>query len=383
MRILLVGEYSRLHNSLKEGLQTLGHEVTLIGSGDAFKNYPVDILLERGYEYGLLKKLKVGIYKLTKIDISAIALRRKFNKLKPQLQDYDVVQLINESSFKTTPKLELEIAEYLKKHNKKLFLLSCGTDVKSVGYIKTGNLPYSILTPMNEGKGTKSQYGYALKYTLEAYIKLHKQLLSIIDGVIATDLDYHLPYEGHDKYLGLIPNPINTDLIPYEGLNIIDKVIIFQGINRNNYFPKGQDIFSEALAIVKDKVPDKVEIISTENLPYKQYMNTYSRCHILLDQIYSLDQGYNALEAMARGKVVFTGAGEHFNKQYNLEDMVALDATPDAQKIANDLIELINHPQRLLEISKNARQFIEDHHNYKKVAQRYLQTWTQVTRLYK
>ena len=46
MRILLVGEYSRLHNTLKEGLQALGHTVTLVGTGDNFKNYPVDLSIE-------------------------------------------------------------------------------------------------------------------------------------------------------------------------------------------------------------------------------------------------------------------------------------------------------------------------------------------------
>jgi hypothetical protein len=35
------GEYSRFHNSLKEGLLNLGHEV-IIGDND-FKNYPLDI----------------------------------------------------------------------------------------------------------------------------------------------------------------------------------------------------------------------------------------------------------------------------------------------------------------------------------------------------
>lgn len=42
MKILLVGEYSRLHNSLKEGLEILHHEVTIIGTGDSFKQFPVD-----------------------------------------------------------------------------------------------------------------------------------------------------------------------------------------------------------------------------------------------------------------------------------------------------------------------------------------------------
>ena len=43
MKILLIGEYSNLHNSLKQGLIKLGHEVVLIGSGDGFKKYNVDI----------------------------------------------------------------------------------------------------------------------------------------------------------------------------------------------------------------------------------------------------------------------------------------------------------------------------------------------------
>ena len=43
MKILLIGEYSRLHNSLKEGLEFLNHEVTIVGTGDKFKNFPVDV----------------------------------------------------------------------------------------------------------------------------------------------------------------------------------------------------------------------------------------------------------------------------------------------------------------------------------------------------
>ncbi len=377
MRILLVGEYSRLHNSLKEGLKALGHEVTLVGSGDAFKNYPVDIKLERGYEKGWSKKLKVGIYRLLGIDISAISLQRKFNALKPTLQGYDIVQLINESSFKTNPSLELKIVHFLKKHNKKLFLLSCGTDYRSVLYAQTGSLSYSILTPYNEGKGKKSNYDYALKYLTAPYKKLHEQLYKLVDGIITSDLDYHIPYKGDQKYLGLIPNPVNTDSIQREVLSFENETVIFQGINSRNYFPKGQDIFTEALQIVQERSPEKVKIISTSDLPYQKYMEAYKECHILLDQVYSLDQGYNALESMARGKIVFTGAGKEFKNEYNINKTVAIDATPDAQNIADSILELLENPAKLLEISKNAREFIEEHHNYKKSAQRYLDTWNQ------
>jgi hypothetical protein len=37
---------------------------------------------------------------------------------------------------------------------------------------------------------------------------------------------------------------------------------------------------------------------------YTTYINSYNKAHILLDQTYAYDQGYNALEAMAKGKVV-------------------------------------------------------------------------------
>ena len=59
MKILLVGEYSRLHNSLKEGLVELGHEVTIISTGDYFKDYPSDIKLRPKFTDGILKKIKI------------------------------------------------------------------------------------------------------------------------------------------------------------------------------------------------------------------------------------------------------------------------------------------------------------------------------------
>ena len=56
MKILLIGEYSRLHNSLKEGLQKLGHEVTILGFKDGFKDYPVDFPLVKKWDAGFKKK---------------------------------------------------------------------------------------------------------------------------------------------------------------------------------------------------------------------------------------------------------------------------------------------------------------------------------------
>ena len=47
MKVLLIGEYSNLHNNLKKGLIDLGHEVTLVSFGDGFKDFSSDIRLSR------------------------------------------------------------------------------------------------------------------------------------------------------------------------------------------------------------------------------------------------------------------------------------------------------------------------------------------------
>ena len=43
MKILLLGEYSNVHNTLAQGLRALGHEVVVASSGDGWKDYPRDI----------------------------------------------------------------------------------------------------------------------------------------------------------------------------------------------------------------------------------------------------------------------------------------------------------------------------------------------------
>lgn len=376
MKILLVGEYSRLHNSLKEGLTVLGHEVTIIGSGDYFKNYPVDIKLSRKYNSGLAKKWKVLLFKLFKIDLTAENIKKQFFSHADKLKGYDVVQLINESPLGVTPKIEKEVISFLAKNNKKLFLLSCGADYISVKYAYDQKFRYSILSPLFQGKVSKKEFDPILKYLQPEFKSLHYFVFKHIEGVIASDMDYHIPMKGHPLYLGLIPNPINLEKLPYLPVPIEDKIFIFHGINRANYYKKGSDYFEEALSLLQKKYADKIKVITIENVPYSEYIELYNKAHIVLDQVLGLDQGYNALEAMAKGKVVFTCAEKEFIEYYNLEKPVAINALPDAQAIYKDLEHLVLNPLKIAEISKNAREFIEKEHHYIQVAEKYIKKYT-------
>jgi len=375
MNILLLGEYSRLHNSLKEGLLKLGHHVVVQGFNDGFKAYPVDLLFEKKWDRGFRKKLKIAMYMVSGFDISSYLTYRQFLANKSQFEGYDVVQLINENSFFCDPYYEKKILNHLFEKNKKVFLLSCGDDYSNVKYgfenpeFKSGIIPYL------EGKIAPKDFQNVLKYRKESFQQLHTFLMERIAGIIASDLDYDIPLRNNSKYLGLIPNPINTEEIPFTPLLIEDKIRIFLGINTESYFKKGCDYFEKVLAIIAEKYPEKVEIMVTRNIPYQEYIVLNNKAHILLDMTYANDQGYNALEAMAKGKVVFTGAEKEFETYYQLTESVAINAKPDVAYLVDQLTLLIENPQVLVTIGERARRFVEKEHDYCTISEKYLRIW--------
>ncbi len=377
MKILLIGEYSNLHNSLKQGLVKNGHNVVLLGNGDGFKNYDADILIKSSFfEKKLLKIIAKIVDRFTGISLNEIELFiRSLFKIKT-LREFDVVQLINERAFKTSPSMEKILLKQLVQNNKKIFLLACGVDNNSLKYAIEKKFRYSILTPYFENSSQKKEYKQTLKYLSPGYSRLSKYVRNIVSGIISSDLDYHIPYSGTEKYLGMIPNPINIDKLKKSDSLKRNKIQILHAINSKNKIKKGSKIFEKSLSIVEKKYSDKIKVVRTIDNPYSSHIKNVEDCDILLDQVYAYDQGYNALEAMALGKVVFTGAEVEWAEYYNIkEDMVAINALPDVSKIVDKLSWLIENPIHLENISKNARKFIEEHHNYKNIALKYVANW--------
>ena len=377
MKILLLGEYSRLHNTLKEGLITLGHYIKIVGDGDGFKNFPVDISIKPILvKSPAFKWITFIFYKIFNFDLGKLERGIRFYLQSKRLRNYDVVQLINEKPIKTVPFLERYLLKKLFKKNSKVFLLSCGIDLVSLEFILQKGFRYSLLDPFIENPDLKNEYRYIYDYKSKSHRKTHDLVFKNIKGVIATDFDYALPLLNHSQFSGLIPNPVNVDKIAFKPLEIKNRVVIFLGINKGTYHKKGIPYFEEALQTVEKTYLEKVKIIRVESIPYKEYIELYEEAHIILDQVYAYDQGYNALEAMAAGKVVFTGAVKEFLMHFQLrEDEVCINALPDANAIAEKLIRLIENPTKISEIGKNARKFIEKEHDYKKIASVYLERW--------
>jgi glycosyltransferase involved in cell wall biosynthesis len=377
MKILLLGEYSRLHNSLKEGLVSLGHEVITVASGDDFKKYDADYSFHSAFfsRFWFIRKGKNLIYKTTTIDLEKIERAVRFYFLLLKLKGFHHVQLINSDAIETYPFLARFLYKKVFQNIESRSLLVCGDETPIIDYLFKKEMKYSVLTPYFDDNSLNKQFHFPLKYRTKRYRKTFDWLHNNCNALIASDLDYKIPLEAMEYKAHFIPNPINTDTVEFKELEINTKVVIFLGINRGSYIKKGISFFEKSLTIIKEKYRSKVEIIITENVPYNQYIELYNKAHILLDQVYAYDQGYNALEAMAKGKVVFTGAENEFTNHYNLPQRVAVNALPDVDSLVNELSFLIENPDEIIAIGKRARTFIEKEHHYIKIAENYLEVW--------
>lgn len=373
MRILLVGEYSRLHNSLKEGLEALQHEVSIIATGDNFKKFPVDYSIHPKFflDNKFLVFCNKVFFRIFKTDLQLAEKGIRFWFFLPKLKNYDVVQLINSNAIETYPFFSKYLLKKLFNQNKKSFLLVCGEDTPVIDFLLKDEVKYSILTPLLQNKKLVPNYRFSLKYTRKNYRDLYDFVSKKVSKIMVSDLDYKIALPEKT----LIPNPVNTDKIAFEPLTVSEKVIVFLGKNNSSAIKKGTVFFEEAVSIIQKKYGSKVDIIKVEDVPYNEYIALYNQSHILLDQIYGYDQGYNALEAMAKGKVVFTGAENEFTAHYNLTERVCINAIPDVGYLVNELSFLIENPDEIMAIGKRARAFIEQEHDYIKIAQKYLNAW--------
>ena len=376
MRILLIGEYSRLHNSLKEGLLKLGHEVIIVANSDGFKGFPVDYSIDfkicKTKFFNILRQIIVRIFNY---DIAKFEQGFRFYLLLKKMKDFDVVQFIHETPIKTNKSFEIFLLKKIFKANKKVYVLSCGADYLNMKYDTTHKDKKSPLQPFFENRKLINEYGSLLDLLKKNHEKAHHFVIENCSGIIASDIDYIEATKNHSKFLGLIPNPINVDKLIFKALNVEDKIVIFLGINEWSYNQKGSIYFEKALEIIRGKYLEKVDIIITRTIPYKKYIQLYHKAHILLDQTFAYDQGYNALEAMAKGKVVFTGAEKEFMTHYNITERVCVNAIADVDYLVNELSFLIENPNEIIAIGKRARAFIEKEHHYIKIAEKYLQVW--------
>ena len=354
----------------------MGHEAVIVGNGDGFKGFAMDHSIEaKFFNRRIPYYFRQVVYRLTGYDLSRLEHGLRFFWLLPKLRGFDIVQLVSDTPILAPLWMESRLLKRLACQNGRVFMLNSGTDTPFMEAVVAGKYRYSLYDAYLEDHTRIDEYRHVIRHLRPRYKRHYAKILDLVHGVIATDIDYHIAMQGREKYLGMVPNPVNIEKITFSPIAAQDKIVIFHGINKWNYHKKGNAYFEKALEIINAKYSDKIEIVQTSTLPYRDYIQVMDRAHIVLDQVNAYDQGYNALEAMARGKVVFTGAEREFEDHYQIAEPVAVNALPDAEYIAVRLSELIDDRQQIATIGQNARNFVEEHHGFAQSGAQYLSIW--------
>ena len=364
MKILLVGEYSNVHWTLAEGLRVLGHEVTVLSDGDAWKNYQRDIDLRRRS----LGKLETLSY-LADVEFTISRMR-----------GYDVVQIINPVFLDLKAEHIMRYYRKLRKQNRKLFLGAFGIDRF---WVSEGLKPDTFRYSDFYLNGQQRDYPFLHKMKQDwlegAKGEINIEIANDCDGIIAGLYEYWRCYKGeYGHKLTYIPYPINTTRTThikphpeYKGIRF------FIGIQKTKDAYKGTDIMLSALEKLKKKYPEQMEIVKAESVPFPEYRHLMNTSDVLLDQLYSYTPAMNGLLAMSKGLVLVGGGEEEYYELQGEKDLrPIINVQPTEEDVARQIEEqLLLKPENVKNLSEQSIAFIQHHHNHVKVARQYLDFW--------
>ena len=350
LKVLLYGEYSGVHNNLKQGLEALGVKVDLLTTGDGFKSFEGNLpaLPRHG---NAISKFKADI-------VNSKNLFRTQSK-------YDVIQFINPRPGILTPRfgIDSKLVNHFMQFCNKSFYYACGCDTKTR---RTVLINSEILGGFCKGC-IKDNQTTECPIIKNAYILEDKYFLEKIDGIIAGGNGlYSQTYNNEDKYLGYINFSIDLEKFKISE-NINKEKIILHGINR--YHNKGSDLIIEALKNLSNQNIN-YEIVS--KLPIKQYIERLKSCEILIDQLYSDILGMNTLQGLAAGMVVITSYDKKLLSNAPVLNIANCRGNELADVIYQGYSMSKNEKKKFRSISL---EYLIEYHNPLKIAEKFLNFW--------
>lgn len=354
MKILLFGEYSGFFNCLKDGLVALGHEVFLSSDGDGYRNYPSDFRWDGHKNRGKFEKI---------YEILNILLHRKLHR------GYDVVLFISPSWFSRYKWPNKIVYDYLVKHNNLSYVVGSGLYRMGFKYwYEKKDSKYFGYTNAYV-KALKNKNDISALYNDEI-IAWEDELYNKITGIIPIWYEYAEPYRHYTNLKKVICTPINLSLFDYSPNKVKEgKIVFFHGISRAC---KGGEYIMAAFDKLREKHKDDAEFIAAGGLPFDEYMKIIDRTNVVVDDANSYSFCMNALFSMLKGKIVMGGAEPEGNAELGYEDVPVVNICADVDQICNAIEYIISRKDEIEEWGLKSRKFVEKYHDYKKIAQQYL-----------
>ncbi len=363
MKILLIGEASFVHNTLKKALEERGHRVVTMSDGNGWHDAPRDIDLRRNMKYGKFGGLMV-LWKL-------------FTNL-PKLVGNDVVQIHNYQFVPLKYGWNTLLLKLLKFFNRSCVKLCLGDDPQIFMRQANGVPRYSDTFWNGSEQNAEANSSRIGEVMMPPAFKCWKRTTLMADALVAVLYEYWLcyntkPFSPKLFYCGL---PIDTsEMSPCDrNRSLSEPLKVLVGIQPKRDFMKGAMRIAAFLEDIAARYPGRLDIKYVEGVPYDEYMTLLEEADVLVDQFYSFTPSMNSLAAMARGTVVIGGAEEEYYSfigEPTLRPIINVSPEiTDEQNIS--IIERALLDSTIMErLSKESRLFVKKYHDSRKIAQEY------------
>lgn len=216
--------------------------------------------------------------------------------LLPRLRGYDVVQLINPDFIWLKGERQYYVYQYLRRHNKRIFIGAFGCD----WYWVDAGLHKRLLRygDFYIGDNMRTDEPQNQKF-IDEWIDTPKgdycrKVMTDCDGIPACLYEYQVCYSSYfPEKTRFIPLPIQLPKETNTERTQPSKVVVFFGIDVARMAYKGTDIMLRAAEDIRDKYKESMELVIAKSVPFNEYQRMMEGCDAIIDQalqLYPIDE---------------------------------------------------------------------------------------------
>ncbi len=354
MKVLLIGEFSRLHNNLKQGLRRLGVEAVTANFGDGYRKFESDIKL-------------FGVPGAKKYDF----LRKEYSKyIYHKFMKYDVIQFISEKQICAVQGFEKHLPVALARNAKLSVLLLAGC-----------NYQYSIadsVLPVTPCAGClkydrKNKYGCEYRHNPEVR-KLVYAMQKNVDVMVPMAYEFYICNQN-SEFRDKLSEPINYPVIinDEKSPRFHDRLIVYHPLNREG--AKGTFMIRKAFQVLRKRYEGQAEFIIKGHMPFDEYNELVKKTDILVVEKCGQTFGMASLMAMEEGKIVIDN---NFRQSITCEEYGYVKEAPafeigtTVEEIVNNIARVIENREQFPELAKRGYEYVSKYHDSKIIAQKFL-----------
>lgn len=365
MKILLIGDASHVHETLKKGLAETGHDVTLMSDGNGWHDSQRDIDLRRSPQAGKLGGLGV----LAKIVANS-----------PALRGNDVVLIHNYQSVPLKACWNSLLIDFLKRNNRLLAKGCYGDDPLVLERQFEGVPRYSDTYWNGSRHNVDSNAARLAEQRLPRLVSLWRKATDAADVLLPCLYEYYLAYNTGPYKDKVVYMPLPVE-IPVNGVSIKGrgaKIKVLVGVQSRRDYLKGARKILKMVEEVDRRHPGRLDVKCVEDVPYAEYCAMLSEADVLVDQFYSFTPSMNSLAAMARGTVVIGGGEEDYYRfigERELRPVINVSPEMSFGENVNVLERALLTPGSVERLSRQSIEFVRKHHDYRLVAAKHVELY--------